>query len=100
MSNTRPNLPRPFGVGSNGHTKYEENLKKYVPYGDTTIACCYCGRHARSGTTFAFLSNMSEFIRQEEGGDDFLGMYPVGSDCAKILKDAGVTLYDQDGKEK
>lgn len=100
---------KPFGSRKGdptvGHDKYEENLDKAKHNGipcSQTDCCCYCGRKAIGGKTFAFLTNIGQFAVAEDyednPGNDHLGLYPVGSECAKLLKSHGVVIYDQDCK--
>ncbi len=93
-----------FGRANGGHPRYEANLER-TPYADQTHACCYCGKFTGSASaTYAYLLSTSEFSEleyfQTVGDDCNLGFYPVGSDCAKKLKAAGVPLYDFEGKRK
>jgi len=92
---------RPFGGGGKGHPDYEKNLDR-VPYHDMTIACCHCGKHTKKPKFFACLADVAEYIRVEDYDDMRcdLGFYPVGSDCAKVLKKHGIPLYDFEGNPR
>jgi hypothetical protein len=86
-----------------GHPSYRANQSKAMGrtgdgfrfYADATLCCAYCGRYTGNGTLYVFLTCLGEFSESEYHTDamDFLGMYPVGSDCAKKLKAAGVPIY-------
>lgn len=78
-----------FG-GTNGHPNYQLNLSK-TQYADTTTACCYCGK-AVKGNTYLHLSSLGEPLAPGAEGDHDLGLYPIGSDCAKKAKSAGHTV--------
>lgn len=92
-----------FGIMPGGHQKYRENQDKamgvtkdgYRFNADQTCCCAYCGRYTGSGTLFVFLTCYAEMTESElfEDDNDALGMYPVGSDCAKKLKATGVPIY-------
>lgn len=89
----------PFGRPNLGHPNYRANQEAARHKGQyvcETHCCCYCGKKALNGNIFAYLTNLGEFARMEDRPalNDDLGLYPVGSDCAKRLKKAGVTLYN------
>lgn len=80
-----------------GHPNYKANVEKPVKgiNVDATCRCVYCGKFVKSEKFFVFLSNDAQVITKEQGnGIDDLGLYPVGSDCAKLAKNAGHKLYD------
>lgn len=91
--------------GNPNYRKNQESARHQGHYVDQTECCVLCGRKAIGGNTFVILSNVSEYITKEEsaafdadcaargGCSDDLGYYPVGSDCAKKLKSAGVPIY-------
>jgi hypothetical protein len=86
----------PFGR-ENGHPRYRENQERARDkrgYALDTIDCCVvCGKGTVGGSTFVLLSDVGEYItaaEHRENGD--LGEYPVGSDCARKLKAAGVPI--------
>ena len=66
--------------------------------------CAICGKPAKGGK-FVYLTDDGCYTTAEEGQEhdalvvadggspDDLGLYPVGADCARKLKSAGVTLY-------
>jgi len=74
-------------------------------YASETECCALCGKKAL-GSQHVLLTNVGEYTTIEEmdendkaveargGCPDDLGYYPVGSDCAKKLKAAGVMIYD------
>lgn len=86
-----------FG-GEGGHPGYSANLDKHGQ--DPSVSCVYCGRYAGTAKTFVFLSDAGEHITPEaaESLCDYLGLYPIGSDCAQKAKAAGVPLYDTNCK--
>ena len=88
----------PFGHGEGSNPNYEKNVAASPKaHGDTTACCCYCGKFTGTDKQFAFLANVGIFIDiKDDNGMDDLGMYPVGSDCAKLLKKHGVKLYTSD----
>ena len=94
---------RPFGQAL-GNPNYEANQAKatFSDQGrrrsaDQTVCCAYCGRYCKNPTIFAFLANVSEFMdAKDDNGMDDLGFFPVGSDCAKLLRKHDVPLYDFD----
>jgi len=94
---------KPFG-GENGHPKYEENMGKAMHEGlpVSQTDCCYCGKKAVGGKIFAYLTSMGVFAQADDfahlADDHNLGLYPVGSDCAKLLKRHGVALYRWGGE--
>lgn len=84
-----------------GHPNYRANSEKLHKGRNIGIeeCCVYCGKHSGSTKTFVFLSNDSRVITKQEGnGIDDLSLYPVGSDCAKLARKAGHTLYNWDGE--
>ncbi len=86
----------PFGR-ENGHPNYKKNSNAARHNGfplDTSHCCVVCGKKAVDTLTYVMLSNVGEYITEAEYNDsDDLGLYPVGSDCAKKLKSAGIPLY-------
>jgi hypothetical protein len=85
-----------FG-GPNGHPNYRRNqdaARHNGHYLDTSDCCVICGRKAIPSKFSVMLSNVGEYITEAEHNDsDDLGLYPVGSDCAKLLKKAGIPVY-------
>lgn len=91
---------QPFG-GVNGHPNYRTNQDRTGR--DPSECCVVCGKRA-TGNLYVYLSNVSEYITEAEyvaqedacnargACSDDLGMYPVGSDCAKKLRAAGIPL--------
>lgn len=66
---------------------------------DECDCCVLCGKKAVQSGMYVYLTGRGEYTKAGEGEkNDDLGLYPVGSDCAKKLKKAGVTLYDHDFK--
>lgn len=96
----------PYG-GPQGHPNYEANLKKFGTRHPTegryldecAETCCYCGKYVKNPKTFALLEDVALFVTKEQLGDFDLGQRPVGSECAKVLKKAGVKLYNWDFEE-
>jgi len=86
----------PFGRES-GNPNYKQNQDRARHNGhylDASNCCAVCGKKALGGDTFVMLSNVGEYITEAEYNDsDDLGLYPVGSDCAKKLKKAGIPVY-------
>jgi len=81
-----------------GHPKYRENTNK-VYNGrnvDPSDCCVYCGKYATSTKTYVYLTGYGEIIENpgDAAGNDDLGFYPVGSDCAKRALKAGFPVYD------
>lgn len=91
-----------------GNPNYRKNQERARYNGspiDESRCCVLCGK-ASFGTTYVLLSNMGEYITLEESraheascekrglNSDDLGYYPVGSDCAKTLKSAGIPVYE------
>lgn len=100
MSTDTPK-PLPFGRKNGGHPNYEANLAK-TPHQDQTAACCFCGKNTGHGRVFAYLLDVGDFAKKEDyahlADDTNLGFYPVGSDCARKLKAAGIAIYTWEGK--
>lgn len=83
---------------------YQKNVATAV---DDTCCCILCGKNAGKGGLFVYLTSGGEYSTMEEAAEyekvieglggclDDLGLYPVGSDCAKKLKLAGVKLYKE-----
>lgn len=88
------------------YRKNQEAARHNGHYVDETCCCVLCGKKAIGGGTFVLLTNVGEYTTKEEmaeheklveargGSPDDLGLYPVGFDCAKKLKAAGVTIYN------
>lgn len=109
------NTPRSYSIVTpanlrafTGHPGYEANQKKARHNGhyvDQTSCCAYCGKKAIESDLSVLLSNVGEYITKEEadafeiecaargGSPDDLGYYPVGSDCARKLRAAGIPVY-------
>ena len=62
---------------------YSKNLDRY---GEHTNTCCRCGKRTADGAG-------TVFAEMDTGGGESQGMFPVGPECAKAFKKAGVTLY-------
>lgn len=92
---------RPFGHAE-GSALVNPNYRTNMSRSDcATVCCCFCGKRMSGQRIFAFLTNIGEFAVAEEWegtSNDHLGLYPVGSDCAKLLKKHGVVLYDWECK--
>ena len=100
-----PDSLRTFGYGNPNYRKNVDKARHNGHMLDETSCCCVCGKKALNATVFAMLSNGGEYITTEEATQfeqecaargacsDDLGFRPVGSDCAKKLKKAGITLY-------
>lgn len=98
---TRTTVTVPSNLAAFSYNKTTPDLG-----GDETTCCVLCGRNAGQGGRFVYLTNLGEYTTVEEaaqndkvveergGCPDDLGLYPVGSDCAKKLKQAGVTIYN------
>jgi len=91
--------PTPFG-GPNGHPNYSKNSEKCVTHkyvkGQAVVVepCCYCGKGISGTPKFTvFLTSDAEIVEADESLPDFLGHHPVGSDCARVLKKAGLPVY-------
>lgn len=102
-SNTSPAL---FGR-TGGHPNYRANQERAKVGGNNVgpeECCAYCGRATGLGKNFLYLTTLGQVSEApadpETQSYDDLGLYPVGSDCAKLFKKAGVKLYSFDGKEK
>ncbi len=83
-----------FG-GPNGHANYDENQGKARHAGRPVgpeDCCVLCGKKALGGGIFVLLCSVGEYITEAELAEDDLGCYPVGSDCAKKLKAAGLPV--------
>lgn len=97
-----------FG-GEGGHPNYRANQDKATVKvegrgrhpADVTQCCCYCGKTVKNGhgETFLLLSGGGDVITQAEYRDGDLGLYPIGSDCAKLARKAGATIYNWEGEE-
>lgn len=57
-------------------------------YGASDTECCaYCGKYTHAPKFHAFLDCMNEFVSSAEvDSGEYLGFYPLGSDCARRLK--------------
>lgn len=92
-----------------GHPSYRKNqeaARHNGHYVDESGCCVLCGKKAIGGGLFVLLTNVGEYTTKEEmaehekvvaargGCPDDLGLYPVGGDCARKLKKAGVTIYN------
>ncbi len=98
MSADKKKVPGIFGR-NDGHPKYKANqLKTNL---DVTQCCAYCGKVVKEGhgKYFLFLNNSCEVITKEEGTDYDLGLYPIGSECLKKFREAGVKIYNWDCEE-
>lgn len=87
-----PSNLRAFG----GNPAYQANQNKAQHRGlpvCQTQCCVLCGKKALSGKLYVLLSSGGEYVTREELTEDDLGAYPVGLDCAKTLKDAGVPVF-------
>lgn len=62
-------------------------------YVDEGCCCVLCGKKAFGAPEYVLLSDTSRYVTKEELTDNDLGMFPVGSDCAKKLKKAGIPVY-------
>lgn len=74
---------------------YRRNVERAeaIPFGKNgygasdTECCAYCGKYSHSPKFHAFLDCMNEFVESAEvEGGEYLGFYPLGSDCARRLK--------------
>jgi len=85
-----------------GHPNYRENTNKVYDghYVDMSDCCVYCGRYAPSAKTFVYLTGHGDIIENpgDAAGNDDLGFYPVGSDCAKRALKAGLPVYDAENQ--
>jgi hypothetical protein len=86
---------KPFG----GNPNYRKNQERAKSKGghplDASSCCVLCGKKAYESGLSVMLSNVGLYITPEEHNDsDDLGYYPVGSDCAKKLKAAGIPVYE------
>jgi hypothetical protein len=97
-----------FG-GEGGHPNYRANQDKATVKmdghrypADMTQCCCYCGKTVKNGhgETFLYLSSTNEVITADQDPEGYgLGLYPIGSDCARLARKAGATLYNWGCKE-
>lgn len=61
---------------------------------DESCCCVLCGKYLpNKKPAFVLLSNETKYVTEAELTDHDLGTFPVGSDCAKKLKKAGVSIY-------
>ena len=81
-----------FG-GKDGHANYKKNSARVKEM--VAEPCCYCGKGIKHGTAqaFVFLAWDTEMIAKDSNAPDYLGFHPIGSDCAKKAKSAGVPVY-------
>jgi len=94
LSLTAPESLQPFGRGNPNYHRTQEAQRHQGMYVDQTECCCVCGKKAfGKSRQFVYLTDLSQYITKEECQDHDLGMYPVGSDCAKKLNKAGVPTY-------
>ena len=82
-----------FGQPNGGHPNYHRNSEDR----DGTLCCAYCGKLGKN-KTFVFLNWDGTPCSPDTQGD-VLGLYPIGSDCAKKAKAAGIKIYTWDMKE-
>lgn len=82
-----------------GHPDYFENLSR-AKDPEPSACCVYCGRYVKAPSVFVFLNIENEPVDAEEGqkAPEWMGLYPIGPDCAKKAKAAGVQLYDSECK--
>lgn len=108
---TTTSYPKPFGAANGGHPNYKTNEARVTGHAKRhgvevgAEACCYCGKGVKGRPRFTvFLTAVGEMVAKDTTKateaelsaefSDYLGHYPVGPDCAKKLKAAGVTVYD------
>lgn len=88
-----------FGHGEGAHPAYKANLGKARIKGgfpaDETNCCVYCGRHTRNASLFVYLSSLGEPMAPRDDGFDDLGYYPIGPDCARLARAAGVAVHER-----
>lgn len=106
MDNTKK-VPVIFGQAG-GHPNYKANQSKAVdkrfrsPLG-VESCCMYCGKACYEGGTFIYLTALAEVVaempKDGEIANDDLGLYAVGSDCAKLFRKAGVKIYNWNCEE-
>jgi len=87
-----------FG-GNGGHANYKKNLERTM-YADPTQCCVYCGKSVGKGRLSVFLNCHNQAVAADETLPDFLGYYPIGSDCAKKAKKEGIPVYLADDAGK
>lgn len=76
-----------------GHPNYRVNQKKAGR--DPSDCCALCGKACLKTAAYVMLSNVGEYITAEENNNsDDLGLYPVGSNCMRLLKQAGIPVYN------
>jgi hypothetical protein len=100
MDNTKK-VPGIFGRGEGAHPKYRLNQDKAVdpkfrsPL-DVSACCVYCGKACLSNKAFLYLTGLGEIVKKDgrDDNNDDLGLYPIGSDCVKLFRAAGCTIYD------
>ena len=96
MTTATATTPKPFGCSNGGHPSFRANVERTAPYGDDTCCCAYCGKFMRAGARhFAWSSDGGEFddaskVEDKLGGH--VGWCGLGSDCARKLKKAGITV--------
>lgn len=93
---TTPAHLKAFG-GNPNYRKNQSQAKSPEGYLlDESCCCVLCGKAAYTSGLSVMLSNVGLYITPEEHNDsDDLGYYPVGSDCAKKLKAAGIPVYEE-----
>lgn len=75
----------PFG-GTNGHPDYLKNRRDREPH----ECCVVCGKKTPKTAKSVMLSTLNEYLT--ELGENDLGYYPVGPECSKALKAAGIPV--------
>ena len=94
FSVTCPAGLRPFG-GVNGHPGYQANQERAKHKGfplDPSHCCVICGKAAVASAFAVRLADTGEYVTEAEMRETDLGFYPVGSDCAKKLRKAGIEV--------
>lgn len=83
-----------------GHPTYWQTQEKQTHKGlpvEPNHCCVLCGRKALGNKRFVMLTNIGEYTFKEEPSEcDDLGLYPIGSECLKVVTAAGVPVYDRD----
>ena len=88
-----PEAVRPFSK------KWRTNVDKASHNGyplDEGHCCVLCGRKALNATSFVLIADCGNYVTKDEVQEYDLGMFPVGSDCLKAFKKAGIPTYTRD----
>lgn len=89
-----PSHLRAFSGNPDYRTNQGKAIHKGIPVCQTQC-CVLCGKKSLGGKLYVLLASTCEYVTREELDEDDLGEYPIGSDCAKKLKAAGIPVFSR-----